>query len=63
MFLLRMFSFSKAAERQVGVQFFQVGSDEGATKAPEELDNSLVEEHGARDMVDTVSCKSRLSRT
>jgi uncharacterized protein YegL len=46
-----------AKERQVGVQFFQVGSDEGATEALEELDNSLVEEHGVRDMVDTVSWK------
>ncbi|KAF8543679.1 hypothetical protein BDD12DRAFT_819251 [Trichophaea hybrida] len=47
----------KAADRQVGVQFFQVGSDEGATEALEDLDNSLVEEHGVRDMVDTVSWK------
>jgi uncharacterized protein YegL len=46
-----------ARDRQVGVQFFQVGSDEGATEALEELDNSLVEEHGVRDMVDTVSWK------
>lgn len=45
----------KAPQRQVGVQFFQVGQDEGATAALEELDNALVEEHGIRDMVDTVS--------
>lgn len=46
-----------ARDRQVGIQFFQVGSDESATEALEELDNSLVEEHGVRDMVDTVSWK------
>lgn len=47
----------KAPQRQVGVQFFQVGTDEAATEALEELDNALVEEHGIRDMVDTVSWK------
>jgi len=47
----------KAKERQVGVQFFQVGDDHAATQALEELDNCLVEEHGVRDMVDTVSWK------
>jgi hypothetical protein len=45
----------RANDRQVGVQFFQVGNDEAATEALEELDNSLVEEWGVRDMVDTVS--------
>lgn len=44
-----------AKDRQVGVQFFQVGSDEAATESLEELDNSLVEDWGVRDMVDTVS--------
>ncbi|KAL7272552.1 hypothetical protein RUND412_004632 [Rhizina undulata] len=47
----------KAKDRQVGIQFFQVGSDEGATDALEDLDNALVEEYGIRDMVDTVSWK------
>jgi hypothetical protein len=46
-----------ANDRQIGVQFFQVGSDEAATESLEELDNALVEEHGVRDMVDTISWK------
>ena len=46
-----------ANDRQVGVQFFQVGSDDAATESLEELDNALVEEHGVRDMVDTISWK------
>lgn len=45
----------KAKDRQIGVQFFQVGSDEAATESLVELDNSLGEASGARDMVDTVS--------
>lgn len=45
----------KAKDRQIGVQFFQVGSDEAATESLVELDNSLSEVSGARDMVDTVS--------
>ncbi|KAH8152548.1 uncharacterized protein LAJ45_03388 [Morchella importuna] len=44
-----------ARDRQVGVQFFQVGNDEAATESLEELDNELVEEEGVRDMVDTIS--------
>lgn len=40
---------------QIGIQFFQVGSDEAATEALEELDNALSEEVGVRDIVDTVS--------
>ncbi|KAI5776996.1 hypothetical protein EDC01DRAFT_434666 [Geopyxis carbonaria] len=47
-----------ANERQVGVQFFQVGSDEEATDALEMLDNSFVETDRVRDMVDTVSWSS-----
>lgn len=47
-----------AKERQIGVQFFQVGSDEAATESLEELDNSLVEVWGVRDMVDTISWKN-----
>jgi len=40
---------------QVGVQFFQVGNEEGAKEALEELDDGLSElvEGGVRDMVDT----------
>jgi hypothetical protein len=44
-----------APDRQVGVQFFQVGSDDAATESLEELDNALVEQFHIRDMVDTVS--------
>lgn len=47
----------KAKERQIGVQFFQVGNDEAATESLVELDNSLGEESEARDMVDTISWK------
>lgn len=47
----------KAKDRQIGVQFFQVGNDEAATDSLVELDNSLGEISGVRDMVDTVSWK------
>lgn len=42
---------------QVGVQFFQVGNEEGAKEALQELDDGLCElvEGGVRDMVDTVT--------
>lgn len=42
---------------QVGVQFFQVGNEEGAKEALEELDDGISElvEGGVRDMVDTVT--------
>ncbi|KAM0276973.1 hypothetical protein ACHAQH_006208 [Verticillium albo-atrum] len=42
---------------QVGVQFFQVGNEEGAREALKELDDGLAElvEGGVRDMVDTVT--------
>lgn len=43
-----------APDRQVGVQFFQVGNDSNATLALDELDNGMAEK-GIRDMVDTVS--------
>ncbi|KAK6353103.1 hypothetical protein TWF696_005093 [Orbilia brochopaga] len=39
---------------QVGVQFFQIGSDAEATVALRELDDALGEMRGVRDMVDTV---------
>lgn len=42
---------------QVGVQFFQVGNEEGAKEALEELDDQLgnMVEGGVRDIVDTVT--------
>ncbi|KAG7137266.1 hypothetical protein HYQ45_005334 [Verticillium longisporum] len=42
---------------QVGIQFFQVGNEEGAREALKELDDGLAElvEGGVRDMVDTVT--------
>ncbi|PVH70394.1 hypothetical protein DL98DRAFT_521644 [Cadophora sp. DSE1049] len=42
---------------QVGVQFFQVGNEEGAKEALEELDDELsnMVEGGVRDIVDTVT--------
>lgn len=42
---------------QVGVQFFQVGNEEGAKEALEELDDGLSKlvEGGVRDIVDTVT--------
>jgi hypothetical protein len=44
-----------AAPHQVGVQFFQVGNEEGAAEALRELDDGLVDlvQGGIRDMVDT----------
>ncbi|KAG9247720.1 hypothetical protein BJ878DRAFT_532378 [Calycina marina] len=45
---------------QVGVQFFQVGNEEGAKEALEELDDELSNkvEVGVRDIVDTVTWTS-----
>jgi uncharacterized protein YegL len=47
----------EAPPYQVGVQFFQVGSEPGAREALRELDDGLAEltDGGVRDMVDTVS--------
>lgn len=39
---------------QVGIQFFQVGNEIGATEALKELDDGLAEMGNVRDMVDTV---------
>lgn len=41
---------------QVGIQFFQVGNEQGAAEALRELDDDLAEigGEGVRDMVDTV---------
>lgn len=47
-----------APDRQLGIQFFQVGGDEAAADSLEELDNALAEENGVRDIVDTVSYRS-----
>ena len=47
----------RAPERQVGVQFFQVGGDEAAAEGLEMLDNALSELYRTRDMVDTISWK------
>jgi uncharacterized protein YegL len=48
---------------QVGVQFFQVGNEQGAKEALEELDDELsnLVEGGIRDIVDTVTWKGRNS--
>lgn len=44
----------KAPLTQLGIQFFQVGSDALATKALKKLDDELSEIENIRDMVDTV---------
>jgi hypothetical protein len=46
-----------AAPYQIGVQFFQVGNEEGAKEALEELDDNLGDsvDGGVRDIVDTVT--------
>ncbi|CZT40258.1 uncharacterized protein RSE6_00133 [Rhynchosporium secalis] len=48
---------------QIGVQFFQVGNEEGAKEALEELDDGLSElvEGGVRDIVDTVTWTGGIS--
>ncbi|QSZ34704.1 hypothetical protein DSL72_007559 [Monilinia vaccinii-corymbosi] len=46
---------------QVGIQFFQVGTDLGAKKALEDLDDALEHRHNIRDMVDTVTWSGRSS--
>ena len=51
----RQLDWMQAPDRQVGVQFLQVGNDDTATESLEELDNALAEEFRIRDMVDTVS--------
>ena len=43
---------------QIGVQFFQVGGDQSATKSLVGLDDNLKETHKIRDMVDTVPWKA-----
>ncbi|KAG9245686.1 hypothetical protein BJ878DRAFT_500343 [Calycina marina] len=52
-----------APPTQVGVQFFQVGNEEGAKEALEELDDELgnLVEGGIRDIVDTVTWTGGIS--
>ncbi|KAI1766455.1 hypothetical protein GGR53DRAFT_486122 [Hypoxylon sp. FL1150] len=47
-----------APPHQIGVQFFQVGRDPGATAALQELDDELCHREGIRDMVDTATFNS-----
>ncbi|KAL7624264.1 hypothetical protein AAE478_005824 [Parahypoxylon ruwenzoriense] len=44
-----------APPHQIGIQFFQVGRDPGATAALKELDDELCHKEGTRDMVDTAT--------
>ncbi|KAI9646905.1 hypothetical protein NHQ30_004905 [Ciborinia camelliae] len=48
-----------AALTQLGIQFFQVGTDPKAKKALEDLDDALENRYGIRDMVDTVTWTGR----
>lgn len=50
----------EAPPHQVGIQFFQVGDELGATKALRELDNGLTKQR-IRDMVDTTTWNSHTS--
>lgn len=50
----------EAPPHQVGIQFFQVGKEPGASRALRELDDGLAE-LGIRDMVDTVTWDSTTS--
>ncbi|KAF6528018.1 hypothetical protein HZS61_008320 [Fusarium oxysporum f. sp. conglutinans] len=50
----------EAPPHQVGIQFFQVGNELGATKALRELDDDLADQ-GIRDMVDTATWNSATS--
>jgi len=50
----------EAPPYQVGIQFFQVGNENGAARALQELDDSLAEMGGGiRDIVDTVTWSAR----
>ncbi|KAH7132861.1 hypothetical protein EDB81DRAFT_905046 [Dactylonectria macrodidyma] len=49
-----------APPHQVGIQFFQVGTEQGASAALKELDDDLAE-LGIRDMVDTVTWSTTTS--
>ncbi|KAH7459060.1 hypothetical protein FOMA001_g20339 [Fusarium oxysporum f. sp. matthiolae] len=50
----------EAPPHQVGIQFFQVGNELGATRALRELDDDLADQ-GIRDMVDTATWNSTTS--
>ncbi|KAK2926800.1 von Willebrand factor A-like domain superfamily [Fusarium oxysporum f. sp. vasinfectum] len=50
----------EAPPHQVGIQFFQVGNELGATKALRELDDDLADQ-GIRDMVDAATWNSATS--
>lgn len=50
----------EAPPYQVGIQFFQVGEEAGASRALRELDDDLAEQ-GIRDMVDTVTWDAKNS--
>ncbi|KAK7430616.1 hypothetical protein QQZ08_002908 [Neonectria magnoliae] len=52
----------EAPPHQIGIQFFQVGNEPGASRALRELDDGLVG-LGIRDMVDTVTWDSTTSST
>jgi len=41
---------------QLGIQFAQIGDDEDATAALQELDEGIAAIHGIRDMVDSTLC-------
>ncbi|KAH7132800.1 hypothetical protein EDB81DRAFT_695843 [Dactylonectria macrodidyma] len=49
-----------APPHQVGIQFFQVGTEQGASAALKELDDDLADK-GIRDMVDTVTWNTTTS--
>lgn len=51
-----------APPHQVGIQFFQVGTDRDATEALRELDDELAKK-GVRDMVDTVTWDGKSSNS
>ncbi|KAK4226476.1 hypothetical protein QBC38DRAFT_366403 [Podospora fimiseda] len=58
--LAKQLDLHKAPPHQVGIQFFQVGTDVEATRALKELDDGLMEAGGGcRDIVDTVSWDGR----
>ncbi|KAI1084021.1 hypothetical protein F5B20DRAFT_526365 [Whalleya microplaca] len=49
----------RAPAHQVGIQFFQVGTDPRAKRALNDLDNELSKRYQIRDMVDTCTFDSR----
>ncbi|MCJ1435212.1 hypothetical protein MMC27_004584 [Xylographa pallens] len=53
----------RASEEQIGIQFCQIGNDDGVRKFFDYLDNNLGEKYDVRDMVDTVRCVDELHLT